>query len=228
MNDSKTEESKIDLPFINETDSSELHTKDQENTIEINTDDSGNFLNSNDENEISHKLDNISNQLEALQEEFLSKLKNDSHKDKLIDLLHQELQSYKSDLIKKHVQSMAVDVIKIIDDLRKISEHYQAISPNNLDPEKLLRLLTRIPDDLEDIFFYQGVKPFFCSGNEFDATRQRVLKRVATTNSSLDNKVAKSLKPGYELDNKVIRPEIVAVYLYEKLSEEQEMGFYDE
>jgi molecular chaperone GrpE (heat shock protein) len=235
MNDSKTEESKTDLPFINITDSSELHVEDQENTvltlknsIENDLDDSDNISNSNDENEISYKLDHILSQLETLQGEFLSKLKNDAHKDKLIDLLHQEVQSYKSDLIKKHVQSMAVDVIKIIDDIRRISEHYKSIPPKKLDPQKLLHLLTRIPGDLEDIFFYQGVKPFFCSGNEFDATRQRVLKRVATTNASLDNKVAKSLKPGYELDNRVIRPEIVAVYLYEKLSEEQEMEFYDE
>jgi len=36
------------------------------------------------------------------------------------------------------------------------------------------------------------------------------------------------LKPGYKWGDKVIRPEIVAVYLYQKLSEEHETGIYNE
>jgi molecular chaperone GrpE len=238
MNDTRVEDFKIDLPMEKETESSEPH-KDcvenqaiieppQENSIEIDTVDADNFVTLKDENEISHQLNNISCQLDALQGEFISKLKNDAHKDKLIDLLHQELQSYKNDLIKKHVQSMVVDVIKIIDDIRKLSEHYESMNPEEIERNKLLHLLKRIPGDLEDIFFYQGVKPFTCSGDEFDATRQRVLKRVETSDVSLDNKVAKSLRPGYEWGDRVIRPEIVAVYLYQNLSEEQEMVIYDE
>jgi molecular chaperone GrpE len=236
MNETRIEGFNMDLPIEKET--SELHENcievqkiaapPCENSIEIDPDCSDSFVESRDENEISYKLNNISCQLNALQDEFLNKLKNDAHKNKLIDSLHQELQSYKSDLIKKHVQSMVVDVIKIIDDIRKLSEHYQSINPEDLEPKKLLYLLKRIPDDLEDIFFYQGVKPFTCSGNEFDATRQRVLKRILTSDASLDNKVAESLKSGYEWGNRVIRPEIVAVYLYQKLSEEHEMGIYDE
>jgi molecular chaperone GrpE (heat shock protein) len=238
MNDTKVEKFKIDHPVEKETESPKL----QENFIEfqkktepseeistqIDTETSYNSSKFKDDHEVSTKLDSISDQIGALQTEFLSKLKNDAFKDKLIDSLHQELQSYKTDLIKKHVQSMVVDVIKIIDDIRKLSEHYQSMKPEDLEPAKLLRLLERIPGDLEDIFFYQGVKPFTCNGNEFDATRQRVLKRVITSDTSLDNKVAESLKPGYEWGDKVIRPEIVAVYLYQKLSEEHEMGIYDE
>jgi molecular chaperone GrpE (heat shock protein) len=238
MNDIKTEEFLTDLSIERETEFSELHknciqnqemtTSSPKNSTDTDPNYSDNFIDSKNENDFSAKLDNISYQLDALQEEFLDKLKNDAHKDKLIDSLHQELQSYKSDLIKKHVQSMVVDVIKIIDDIRKLSEHYQSMNPEDLKPRKLLYLLKRIPDDLEDIFFYQGVKPFTCSGNEFDATRQRVLKRIITSDASLDNKVAESLKSGYEWGNRVIRPEIVAVYLYQKLSEEHEMGIYDE
>jgi molecular chaperone GrpE (heat shock protein) len=238
MKDTRAQEFKMDIPAEKETESPELHdnfTKGQKSTgpsqdisTEIDIDDSYNSSKLNDDNEVSTKLDSISCQVDALQKEFLSKLKNDAFKDKLIDSLHQELQSYKTDLIKKHVQSMVVDVIKIIDDIRKLSEHYQSMKPEDLEPAKLLHLLERLPGDLEDIFFYQGVKPFTCSGNEFDAARQRVLKRVITSDASLDNKVAESLKPGYEWGDKVIRPEIVAVYLYQKLSEEHETGIYDE
>jgi molecular chaperone GrpE (heat shock protein) len=238
MNDTRVEEFNMDISAEKETESPELHdnfVEDQKSTepsqdisTEIDTDDFNNSSKFKDDHEVSTKLDSISSQIDLLQNEFLSKLKNDAFKDKLIDSLHQELQSYKTDLIKKHVQSMVVDVIKIIDDIRKISEHYQSTKPEDLEPVKLLQILERIPGDLEDIFFYQGVKPFTCSGNDFDATRQRVLKRVITSDASLENKVAESLKPGYEWGDKVIRPEIVAVYLYQKLSEEHETGIYNE
>ncbi len=235
MDDTKAEEFRMDIAGEKEKESLELSDSSvedqnfpdspQEISPELGHDGSSPLKN---EHDISKKLDTISFQIDSLQNEFSKKLKNDIFKEKLIDSLHQELQSYKSGLIRKHVQSMVVDVIKIIDDIRKLTDYYHSLKPEDLEPVKLLQLLKRIPGDLEDIFFYQGVKPFTCSGNEFDAARQRVLKRVITTDASLDNKVAKSLKPGYEWGDKVIRPEIVAVYLYQDLPEKDEMGIYDE
>lgn len=181
-----------------------------------------------DKNGIFTRLETISCQLDSLQEEFSVKLKNDAFKESLIDSLHKELQAYKTDLIRKHVQSLITDVIKIIDDIRKLSEHYESLSPEDLESGKLLDLLKRIPDDLEDIFFYQGVKPFTCDGIEFDPSRQRILKRIETDDASLENKVAESIRPGYEWDDHLIRPEIVALYSYRKTSIEQELRIEDE
>ncbi len=173
-------------------------------------------------------FDRMTRKLDALHDEFSKKLKIDAYKDKLIDNLHRELQAYKNDLIKKHVQSMVMDIIKVIDDIRKLSDHYLSMPPEDLEPEKLLELLHRVPDDLEDLFYYQGVKPFACKGAEFDPTRQRVLKRVETDDPALDKTVAESLRPGYEWDEKVIRPEFVAVYLYKEPSAEEKIGTTDE
>ena len=174
------------------------------------------------------RFDRIMCKLDVLQDEFSKKLKIDAYKDKLIDNLHRELQAYKNDLIKKHVQSMVMDIIKVIDDIRKLSDHYRSMPPEDLEPEKLLELLQRVPDDLEDLFYYQGVKPFACEGAEFDPTRQRVLKRVETDDPALDKTVAESLRSGYEWDEKVIRPEFVAVYLYKEPSAEEKIGTTDE
>lgn len=181
-----------------------------------------------DNHAIFTKLENISGQLEDLRGEFSGKLKHDAFKEKLIDSLHQELQAYKTHLIRKHVQSLITDVVKIIDDIRKLSAHYDSMRTEDLEPTKLLDLLKRIPDDLEDIFFYQGVKPFTCEGTDFDPSRQRTLKRIETDDASLENKVAESIRPGYEWDDHVIRPEIVALYLYKNEPVEPEVGIYDE
>jgi molecular chaperone GrpE (heat shock protein) len=160
------------------------------------------------------KIEEIQQQLDRLHEEFQGKLKYDAHKDKIIDHLHQELQEYKNDIVKKHVQSLITDLIKVIDDARKFAEHYRTKEPSSADMTKLLDFLDNIPSDLEDILHWQGIKAFTGSGSAFDPCRQRVLKKIETQDRSKDKTVAESLRPGYEWDGKVVRPEMVSVYFY--------------
>jgi PAS domain S-box-containing protein len=159
-------------------------------------------------------LNEIHEQIAHLLNEFQSKLKYDSHKEKMIDKLHKELQEYKGDILKKYLRSIVMDIIQMIDNIRKLTHHYHTQGTSENDPEKLLKLLESIPSDLEDLFYRQGVTPFTCSGNTFDASRQRILKTLDTSDKSKDKTVAESLRPGYEWEGKVIRPEMIAVYVY--------------
>ena len=166
--------------------------------------------------------------LELLQEEFESKLKYDAHKERIIDTLHGELQEYKNDVVKKHLMSVLLDIIKVIDDIRKWTEHYRSLDPQERDPLKIFKYLENIPSDLEDIFYWQGVKPFTCEGEAFDPTRQRAVKRIDTADESMDKTVALSLRVGYEWEHKVIRPEMVAVYQYKPAAGDAETRSSDE
>ncbi len=162
------------------------------------------------------KLEDMQAQLQKLAADFQSKLKYDEHKNRLIDDLHQELQTHKDDIVKRFLRSMMMDLIQFIDSIRKLTDFYATQEPDRIDSNKLLRLLNNIPSDLEDICGRQGVMPFFCDGGAFDPSRQRVLKQVETDDPSLDKRVAESLRPGYEWDDQMIRPEMVAVYTYKK------------
>ena len=160
------------------------------------------------------KLDEIQRQLNLLHQEFQSKFKNDALKDEIIDKLHQELHKYKSNIINQDLQSIFMDMIKIIDDSRKFTKHYQLQAPASIDPLKLLNFLESISSDMEDVFSWRGVKPFTCDCAVFDPARQRVLKKIETSDKSQDKIVAESLRSGYEWEGKIIRPEIVSVYIY--------------
>lgn len=163
---------------------------------------------------IDGRLEAVENILSRLSQDFEGKLKYDIHKEKIIDKLHQELQEYKQDLMKKLVLSFVLDVIKLADDIRKWISHFKALDPSQRDPIKLFRYLEAIPSDLEDIFHWQGVKPFSTSEGGFDPARQRALKKIPTDNPELDKSIARSIRPGYEWEGKVIRQEMVAVYIY--------------
>jgi molecular chaperone GrpE len=109
---------------------------------------------------------------------------------------------------------MILDLINIIDDLRKLSKHHREKGALDNDFEKLLGQLELIPSDLEDIFKNHGITPFTCSGDNFDPKRQKVLKKVETMDKASDKTIAKSLRPGYEWDGWVIRPEMVEACIY--------------
>ena len=173
---------------------------------------------------IVEKLDDTLSFLKALEEDFQSKLKYDRHKEKIIDDLHTELQSYKNDLIRKLLQPILMDVIHVIDDIHKLTDHYRSQDPKTLEPTKLLGLLESIPFDLENLLYRQGVEPFRYQGTAFDPGHQRAIQTVETNNTAQDKAIARSLRAGYEWEGKVLRREMVEVYLYKPQDREQEDG----
>ena len=163
-------------------------------------------------------LNEIKDQLRDLSRSFESKLKYDAHKNKIIDDLHQSLQEYREGLVKKYLHRIVTDIIKIVDDMRKFSTHYKNQSDSEKQSEgtteKLYKYIENIASDLEDLFAWEGVTPFTCDGDVVDPSRQRILKKIETDDPEKDKTVAERLRPGYEWDGKIIRPEMVSAYVY--------------
>jgi molecular chaperone GrpE (heat shock protein) len=165
--------------------------------------------------------------LDELQLEFQSKLKYDAHKEQIIDQLHRELQGYRNDLIKKPLNTVIMDIIKVADDVRRLTAHYRQRTLAPGDPQKVLEILEEIPTELEEIFFRQGVQPFALAAEAFDPARQQVLKKIETDDQSKARQVAASLRPGYEWEGRVIRREMVAVYDYQAPQTDSEVRSSD-
>jgi molecular chaperone GrpE (heat shock protein) len=181
-----------------------------------------------EEPDLIERIHQIGLQMTALQREFEGKLKYDAHKDEIIDKLHNELQEYKQDILKKHILSIVMDVVKVADDIRKWLTYFRSLEVSQRDPRKLFRYLEAIPSDLEDIFYWHGVRPFSTAEGIFDPTRQRAIKKVPSMDASQDKLIAESIRPGYEWDGKVIRQEMVAVYVYQEEQESSTMGMNNE
>lgn len=163
-------------------------------------------------------LDEINEQLRDLSRAFESKLKYDEHKNKIIDDLHQSLQEYREGLVKKYLHRIVTDIIKIVDDMRKFSAHYKnqpdSEKQSEETSEKLHKYIDNIASDLEDLFAWEGVLPFTSEGNAVDLSRQRILKKIETDDPEKDKTVAERLRPGYEWDGKIIRPEMISAYIF--------------
>jgi molecular chaperone GrpE (heat shock protein) len=162
-------------------------------------------------------LAGIRSRMDSLQKDFESKIKYDQHKEKIIDELHRELQDYRGNMVKKTLQAMIMDVIKVADDIRKFTKHYCHLDEEDRNPDKLLKYLETIPQDLEDVLNWQDVRSYSCdSTSAADPRRQRSVKKISTTSREKDKSVAESLHPGYEWEGRVIRPEKISVYVYQQ------------
>lgn len=173
---------------------------------------------------VDEKSEKFMEEFEKLREEFDSKVKYDKHKDKIIDDLHEELQSYRNDLISKMIKPLITDIIYTIDNNNKTAEALEEKDISELSQEKILGIVRGLSEDLEDMLYRQGVEDFTCELPEFDPKKQKIVKTVETDDKDKDRTVARSIKKGYVLEGRVIRHELVEVYVYNsKKNESQEV-----
>lgn len=164
------------------------------------------------------KLERIEAQIERLSNEFKSKLKYDAHKEKIIGQLHEELHQFKNNIIKKQIIPIVTDLIKMIDGISKFSTHHTDKNTSALDSKKLFGFIKGLPSELEDILLSQGVNSFTCNNEFFDPSRQRIVKKITTTDKSKDKFVIKTVYPGYEYAGQLLRPEMVQILIYKSLN----------
>jgi molecular chaperone GrpE len=163
--------------------------------------------------QIISKLETVDGRLQQLETGFQSKIQYDKHKDKMIDELHGEVQKYKNDLLKNLTRPIIMDIIHAIDDITKLVTNHQEKDPAELDPQKLIKQMAGISSDLEYILFRQGVDPFEFHQPGFDPKCQKVIKTENTHEVSKDKTISKRVHKGYQWEGKVLRPEMVNVYV---------------
>ncbi len=159
-------------------------------------------------------LAKISGQIRELALSFESKLKYDAHKNKIIDDLHHALQDHRQGLLQKYLQRIFIDVIKIVDDMRKFAAHSNHNPVRDETAEKLLNFIINTASDLEDLFAWEGITSYTCAGDRLDPARQRVVDKIETDDPERDRTIAARIRPGYEYNGKILRPEMVNIYLF--------------
>jgi len=169
--------------------------------------------------EVLGKLTDLGNRFDGLRTDFQSKLKYDQYKEKIIDNMHQELQAYKDDLIQHQIRPIIVDIIHVIDDVGKLVPKHLEKDPSELDPLKLLNQMDGIAEDLEEVLYRQGVEAFSARDAAYDVRLQKILKTEITSEQSKDKTVSRQVHKGYKWEGKVLRQEMVNVYVYKAPAE---------
>lgn len=160
------------------------------------------------------QFDQLLTAVGALQEQFSEKIAADAHKNALFDEMHQELTRYRNGMLDKIVETMALDIIQLVDSTKRSFRIYEETEPSEDNYKRLLRVVKGIAEDLTDILYRQGIESYQVAGEEVDVHRQKILQIVETDEQSKDNLVAIRVAEGYEKNGKVLRPERIKIYKY--------------
>lgn len=165
--------------------------------------------------ELLAKLDAVQQTLVGLQQTFDEKIAEDAYKNGLFDNMHRELVQYKNGALDKVVDTIALDIIQLIDAINQYINAYEKREPTEENYSKLLVIVKGIAQDLEDILYRQSIEPYKVHGHEVDTRRQKIVQTIATADEAQDNCVAVRVADGFEKGNRVLRPERIKVFKYD-------------
>jgi molecular chaperone GrpE len=165
---------------------------------------------------VNPELTLIKDLISDLSAQFESKIKYDKHKEEIIDKLHSENQAFKNDLYKKLILPLVNEIIFMLDDYSILFKKHSESVINEVDVPKLLKQFGGISEDLENLLYKNGIDVYSVEGEQFDSSKQKVIKTIPTDDPLKDKTVCDKLKKGFVLDGKIIRMEHVSCYKFEK------------
>ena len=142
-------------------------------------------------------------ELLELRECFDSKIRYDQAKERQIEALHEELQAHRQGLYQQIMEPVLIDLIDIHDEMAGQLAAADGTAPDGLG---------FLAEMVEGVLSRYGVTRFSCAGDAIDRSRQRVIDTEATGEAALGKRLARRLRPGFEIKGKVIRPEWVVAY----------------
>ncbi len=83
-------------------------------------------------------ISQLSKKIDEMHQLFVEKIQHTAHEEKIVDLLHAELQKYKDDLYAQLVRPILLDIIDIRDSIKRVSASFAA----KPEEERLIPLKT--------------------------------------------------------------------------------------
>ena len=154
--------------------------------------------------------------LQQMTKQFQERIAEDGLKQKLFDDINEELANYRSGFVDNAMLSLVRDVISLIDSMTRSLKTFEGKEDTGESRGKLMKLFDGVITDLTDMLYRQGIDPYEMPGGDVQVPRQKVITTQPAPNPGLDKKIAARLAPGWEKGGRVIRPEHVSAYLYEK------------
>lgn len=164
---------------------------------------------------IEQEQASITKGMENLQNAFDSKIKYDGSKDKIIDSLHTELQTYRDDLVFKILRPVITDLIDMHRDINSMLGYEKKTDGETVPTTRLLNTLESFQSTIVEILARNEVEAFSEPGESFVPKRQRSIRVLETDDPAKDGTIADRLRCGFIYEDRLIAHEQVAVYRYQ-------------
>ena len=162
--------------------------------------------------DVAINIQQLMGEVQRLREDFETKVKYDESKERMIDTLHKELQSYREGLHFKILYPVFMDLINMYDDLERILENV-ATQESGISLA-MLRNLQSFKDTIEEALNRYEVQAFSVEEDVLVSGKQRILKVIEVGNPAQDRHIARRVRKGFGYGDRVLRPEVVEIYRF--------------
>ena len=165
---------------------------------------------------ILKNIENLNNKLDEMNEMFLKKIQSTSFEKEIADKLHNEIQEYRNDLHFQLIKPLILDLINMRESMKKGVKSF-----DKKTNEEKLKLLQSYMEEIEIILDNNNIEIYETNIDSredvnFDTKRQKIIKKIETSDEKLHGKIYKISSSGYMYSEKIISHEKVEDYIYKK------------
>ena len=151
-------------------------------------------------------------EVQGLRDMFESKIRYDEVRARQVEALHSELEQYRRGLTHEFLRPVLTDLVRLHDDL--------AVQADGADDagraDGVARIAEYVRGSIEETLARNGVESYTVDEPEVDRRLQKVIGVVATDDPALHRTVAQRARPGFRFDDKILRPEWVHAYQFDR------------
>ena len=154
----------------------------------------------------------LAQHLQRLQEDFVTKMMYDKHKEEMVDRLYAELQENKGLLKFKLIEPLMNDLWTLYSDLHRLTQLVLENPEASEDLQRFARNVATFCEDIEAMLARYGVELYEVPDNIFDGKWQRVERVEYTEDPHLDHTVAARTRKGIRRGDHILQRESVVIY----------------
>ena len=156
-------------------------------------------------------LDDLSKQLRDLKSLIEEKVAYDETKEKMFQVLYQQLKEYKEGLVENIQRPIIKALLPLYDNIAKVEK---AFNSDTASQGELRNEFNVLKCELQEILFRMDVVPFGEHPKTLDRKLHKTMKVIDTDDPHEDKQVVEILRYGFFWKNNILRPEEVIIKRY--------------
>lgn len=148
------------------------------------------------------RIQALTEEVAQLRDLFHRRLLEDRQRQQLYDELYRQLEFAQKGLVDQFIAPMARELVLVLDRLDGLAGHAD---------DQAKETLTTVQVELLEVLARRGVRPVAAVGERFDPAKHEAVERERVTDPSQDGVVLAQRRPGYVIEDRVLRPAQVRV-----------------
>ncbi|WP_372367472.1 nucleotide exchange factor GrpE [Candidatus Uabimicrobium sp. HlEnr_7] len=151
-------------------------------------------------------LEQISKNIEQLNDLFVAKIKSDCNQREAFEKLYVEMKLYKDNFLRSATKPIILDIILLFDHTKK--QLKKEIS------EEMRNFAIHTLEELEEILYRRDVEIISTTSDKLDKKIQRAIKVMPTSDQQKDQDIVEIIRDGFMWEGIVLRPQEVVILKY--------------